>query len=86
MANKIWMHRAAYAVMRKDITWSDGDDGYDTDYPVESVFLSRDSAEWYVAELLNDMRKTNEYDDYLDEQLFEIREVPLVTAFGEDKL
>ena len=68
MANKTWMHRAAYAVMRKDV-FNDGD-GYDNDYPVEGVFLSRDSAEWYVAELTSDMRKTDEYDDYLDDELF----------------
>jgi hypothetical protein len=68
--------------MRKD-TWNDGQ-GYDSDYPVEGVFLSRDAAEWYAAGLINDMRKTDEYDDLLDDELFEVREVQLVTALGEE--
>ncbi len=84
MSNKIWMQRAAYAVMRKDL-FNDGN-SYDYDYPIEGVFLSRDSAEWHIAALTNDMRKTDEYDDYLDDELFDIVEVPLITAFGEENV
>lgn len=82
MSNKTWMHRAAYAVMRRDV-FNDGN-SYDYDYPIESVFLTRDAAEWHIAALINDMRKTDEYDDYLDDELFDIVEVPLVTALGEE--
>jgi hypothetical protein len=82
MSGKTWMHRAAYAVMRRDV-FNDGN-SYDYDYPIESVFLTRDAAEWHIAALINDMRKTDEYDDYLDDELFDIVEVPLVTALGEE--
>lgn len=74
--------KTAYILLRKDVM-NDGD-GYDNDYPIEAAFVSRESAEWHLASLLNDMRETDEYDDYLDDELFEIVEVPLVTAFGEE--
>ena len=74
--------KTAYILLRKDVM-NDGD-SYDNDYPIEAAFVSRESAEWYLASLLNDMRETDEYDDYLDDELFEIVEVPLMTAFGEE--
>ena len=67
----------AYALLRVD---GEGF-GYDTDYPIESVFLNKIAAETYLHRLIEQMIADGEVDeDVEDEDVFVIEKVPLVTV------
>ena len=76
------IQNAAYALLRVD---SEGC-GYDSDYPIESVFLSRMAAETYMRRAIDEMIADGELDDDVDDdEVFVIEKVPLVTV-SEDEL
>ena len=67
----------AYAVMRVD---SDGC-GFDIDYPIESVFLNKITAETYVMKRVEELIEEGTLDEGTeDDDVFTVQKVPLITV------
>lgn len=70
------VEKTVYILMRKDEM--NDYETYDQDYPVESVFLTREEAEEYAESLI----KYENLEEVEQDELFEILEVPLQTMMG----